>query len=111
MTDPDRFESVIPLDRLRPGAMQRCHIGGRAIVVCRTREGVFAVDNICTHAEARMDEGRLRGMRIVCPLHGASFDVRDGRVLNGPAVRPLAAHPVRVVDGVIQVAVAPEASS
>jgi len=62
------------------------------------------VDNICTHALTRMDEGRLRGVRLICPLHGASFDIRDGRVLGAPASRPLPSYGVRVVDGVIEVA-------
>jgi len=82
-------------------------LAGREVLICRTREGVFALDNICTHAFARMHEGRLRGLRLICPLHGASFDVRDGRVLGAPATEPLARHEVRVVEGMVQVALAP----
>lgn len=82
-------------------------LAGREVLICRTREGVFALDNICTHAFARMHEGRLRGRRLICPLHGASFDVRDGRVLGAPATLALARHEVRVVDGMVQVALAP----
>lgn len=77
---------------------------GREIVLCHTKQGIFALDNICTHAHARMNEGRLRGLRVICPLHGASFDVRDGRVLGPPATVPLAHHAVRVVDGFVEVA-------
>ena len=44
--------------------------------------------------------------RLVCPLHGASFDIRDGRVLGPPALVPLATHPVRVTDGMVEVALA-----
>jgi len=43
----------------------------------------------------------------VCPLHGASFDVRDGRVLGPPAELPLATHPVRIVGDAIEVALSP----
>jgi len=78
-------------------------VGDREIVVCRTKEGVYALDNVCTHAFARLCEGRLRGVRLICPLHGASFDVRDGRVLGAPASRPLEAHAVRVVGERIEV--------
>ena len=63
--------------------------------MCHTKSGVFALDNICSHAYARMSEGRLRGTRLICPLHGASFDVRDGRVLGPPATQPLAATRTR----------------
>ncbi|MDB6091287.1 MAG: hypothetical protein JWN85_4071 [Gammaproteobacteria bacterium] len=85
------------------GSMRTCVIADREIVICHTREGVFALDNICTHAHARMCEGRLRATRLVCPLHGASFDIRDGRVLGPPAMIPLATHEVRVTDGIITV--------
>ncbi len=97
------------LVELPEGRMLACSVEGRALVVCRTREGLFALDDICTHAFARMSEGRLRGTRLVCPLHGAGFDVRDGRVLSGPATRPLATHLARVVGGTIEVALDPAA--
>jgi nitrite reductase/ring-hydroxylating ferredoxin subunit len=102
-----QFEAVLKLAELPQGSMRALLSGGREIVICHTREGVFAVDNICTHAHARLCEGRLRATRLVCPLHGASFDIRDGRVLGPPAVVPLPTHPLRIVDGVIEVAVEP----
>jgi nitrite reductase/ring-hydroxylating ferredoxin subunit len=102
-----QFAAVLQLADVARGSMRACVIGGREIVICHTREGVFALDNLCTHAHARLCEGRLRGMRLVCPLHGASFDIRDGRALGPPAVAPLSAHAVRVVAGAIEVAVSP----
>jgi nitrite reductase/ring-hydroxylating ferredoxin subunit len=101
------FVRVAPLASLREGRMQSFRIAERDIVVCYTKSGVFALDNICTHALARMSEGRLKGERLVCPMHGAMFDVRDGRVLAGPATQPLATHTVRIVDGFIEVALDP----
>jgi nitrite reductase/ring-hydroxylating ferredoxin subunit len=106
-----QFETVLPLAALPPGAMRALEIAGREIVICHTREGVFALDNICTHAHARLCEGRLRARRLVCPLHGASFDLRDGRVLGPPAERPLPTHAVRVVAGTIEVALSPLAAA
>jgi nitrite reductase/ring-hydroxylating ferredoxin subunit len=103
------FTRVTSLAELPEGRMKSCQIAGREIVVCNTKSGVFAVDNICTHAFARMSEGRLRGVRLICPLHGASFDVRNGNVLGAPATRPLVAHTVRVVNGAVEVAVDPNA--
>jgi nitrite reductase/ring-hydroxylating ferredoxin subunit len=100
-----QFEAVLKLGELPMGGMRACLIGGREILICHTREGVFALDNICTHAHARLCEGRLRATRLVCPLHGASFDIRDGRVLGPPAEVALATHAVRIVDGVIELAV------
>jgi len=106
MTD-SVFVPLMSLAEIPTGTMQTRILEGREIVICHTREGLFALDNICTHAHARMCEGRLRATRLVCPLHGASFDVRDGRVLGPPATLPLATHQVRVVEGMIEVTVSP----
>jgi nitrite reductase/ring-hydroxylating ferredoxin subunit len=106
-----QFVAAMKLAELAPGRMRACMIGGREILVCHTREGVFALDNICTHAHARLCEGRLRATRLVCPLHGASFDIRDGRVLGPPAEVPLATHALRVLDGVIEVALSPASAA
>ena len=101
------FVPLMPLAGIPQGRMQTRVLEGREIVICHTRDGLFALDNICTHAHARMCEGRLRANRLICPLHGASFDVRDGRVLGPPATIPLATHEVRVVNGTVEVSVSP----
>jgi 3-phenylpropionate/trans-cinnamate dioxygenase ferredoxin subunit len=96
----------LPLAELAEGGMKTIRAGEREIVVCRTKAGVFAVDNVCTHAYARLSEGRLRGTRLICPLHGAGFDVRDGRALGAPATRALACHALRIEGGRILIEVA-----
>jgi nitrite reductase/ring-hydroxylating ferredoxin subunit len=98
------FQAVAALTDVPPNSMRAFVVDGREIVICHTREGVFALDNICTHAHARLCEGRLRATRLVCPLHGGSFDVRDGRVLGAPAEVALPTHAVRIVAGAIEVA-------
>jgi 3-phenylpropionate/trans-cinnamate dioxygenase ferredoxin subunit len=99
--------ALIPLAELAMGAMRACSIGARDIVVCRTKDGIFALDDICTHAFARLHEGRLRGTRLICPLHGAAFDIRDGRALGAPASQPLVTHRVRLVDEGVEISVTP----
>jgi nitrite reductase/ring-hydroxylating ferredoxin subunit len=106
-----QFEATLQLADVPLGSMRTCLIGGREILICHTREGIFALDNICTHAHARLCEGRLRATRVVCPLHGGSFDIRDGRVLGPPAEVALATHAVRIVEGTIEVALNPSAAS
>jgi nitrite reductase/ring-hydroxylating ferredoxin subunit len=98
------FQKALPLADIPVGSMRPVTLNGKEIVICHTKEGVYALDNICSHAHARMCEGRLRATRIVCPLHGASFDIRDGKVLGPPATQPLASFQVRVVDGTVEVA-------
>ncbi len=98
------FRAVLKLTELPAGSMRAVSLEGRELLLCHTREGVFALDNLCTHADARLCEGRLRATRLLCPLHGGAFDVRDGRVLGGPAQQPLASYPVRIAQEHIEVA-------
>lgn len=89
------------------GRMKGVVLDGHDVVIVHARDGWFALENICSHAYAKMDEGRLRGCRLICPLHGASYDVRDGSVLGAPATTPLRTHRLRIVDDAVEVALSP----
>ena len=107
MTDftPDNYSRVARLDDLTLGKTLCVEVEGREILLCHTAEGVFAVDNLCSHAKARLCEGKLKGQKILCPLHGAAFDVRDGSALTRPAVTPIASHEVKLEDNAILIAI------
>jgi nitrite reductase/ring-hydroxylating ferredoxin subunit len=100
----DAWHVVAQAADFAPGEMRGIVVEGRDVLVCQTKQGWFALDNVCTHAYARLSEGRLRGCRLICPLHGASFDIRDGSVLGLPATAPLKSHRLRITDGCIEVA-------
>jgi len=95
LAEPD-YQRVAATPEIGLGEMLCVELQGHEVLICHLEEGFFAVDNICSHAHARMSEGRLRGHRILCPVHGASFDVRDGSVTRPPATQPLRSHPVRI---------------
>ncbi len=59
--------------------------GRYGVVVCRVAGQLHAVEDNCSHADTPLSEGRLRGAMLVCPLHGAQFDVRDGSHQGPPA--------------------------
>jgi 3-phenylpropionate/trans-cinnamate dioxygenase ferredoxin subunit len=75
-------------------------LGDAGIVVCRVAGTLYAVEDNCSHADTPLSEGRLRGAMLVCPLHGASFDVRDGSHQGPPAWSGIACFPVTEADGV-----------
>ena len=102
-----RFEPAAGTGELSRGKTLLVTVADREILLCHTPEGIYAVDNLCTHAAEKLDSGRLKGCRLHCPLHGAAFDVRDGSALSRPATIPLATYPVRIEGDVIQVGIEP----
>jgi 3-phenylpropionate/trans-cinnamate dioxygenase ferredoxin component len=64
---------------------------------------LFAISDICTHAEASLSEGGVDGETVECPLHGACFDLRTGEALTPPAVEPVQTFPVVVQEDEIYV--------
>ena len=63
----------------------------------------YAIQDLCTHDDAPLGQGRVVGCEIECARHGAKFDVTDGSATALPAFRPIATFPVRIKDGVIEV--------
>jgi 3-phenylpropionate/trans-cinnamate dioxygenase ferredoxin subunit len=78
-------------------------VEGTAVVVCRFKDEYFAIENRCSHALSTFEDGRMRGYRMMCPLHGAAFDIRDGSALSLPAKQPIRSFPLRTVDGMIEI--------
>jgi naphthalene 1,2-dioxygenase system ferredoxin subunit len=88
---------------LTEGEILGVEVEGRSIALYATDVGLFATDNICTHAYACLSDGWLDGEVIECPLHAARFDIRTGKVLDPPATDDLKTYQVRLVGDEIQV--------
>ena len=69
----------------------------------KIKDEYFAIDAWCSHARASLVHGEVVDHEVQCPLHGARFDLRTGRHLSPPAVRPVARYEVKVEDGKILV--------
>ena len=64
------------------GMICRDHMGSQ-ILLAKVDGEIFAMDNVCTHAGAPLDEGELGAegpYLVTCPWHDAHFDVRTGEV-------------------------------
>ncbi|QGJ68466.1 Ferredoxin subunit of nitrite reductase and ring-hydroxylating dioxygenase [Planctomycetales bacterium 10988] len=64
----------------------------------------FALEDQCSHAAVPLSDGNLEEGAIVCPMHGAKFDIRSGAALTMPAIRPIQSFPVKVEDDDIYIA-------
>jgi uncharacterized membrane protein/nitrite reductase/ring-hydroxylating ferredoxin subunit len=83
---------------LMENQMKLIHIGDKRIVVARTREGLVAFDDHCTHRGGSLASGTMICETVQCPWHGSQFDVKTGAVKSGPAKESIKAYNV-VVEG------------
>jgi anthranilate 1,2-dioxygenase ferredoxin component len=79
-------------------------IEGWHVLIARTDDGLFAINDRCTHQASLLSTGRIRRGAVMCPLHGARFDVSTGKCLGG-AYRDLRTFALRVENGMIEVAI------
>lgn len=99
----DGYQPVTPAD-LALGQTRCVAVDGTGVIVARGQDGqYYAVERLCSHAALPLDGGRVRGASIVCPHHGARFELKSGRVLGPPAYAAIAAFPTRERDGQVEV--------
>ena len=102
-TSPARWIDVLADAALRDEAIAGVCIGEHAIVIVRRGQALHALAGICPHNHARLAGGELDGTVLVCPGHRARFRLEDGVCEPGFSLPALAAYPVRVRAGRIQV--------
>lgn len=99
------FYAVAKVEEIPPGERLFVEIGDVPIVVFNIAGKLFAIGDICTHDDGPLGDGDLDGHQIICPRHGARFDVRNGKVLSLPAVVDIPTYPVRITEDDIEVGV------
>ena len=78
-------------------------IGDLEIAVARNEDEVFALQDLCSHAEVALSEGEVEDCMIECWMHGSRFDLRSGKPTGLPATEPVSTFPVDVRDGDVYV--------
>jgi len=91
------------LEKLESG--KEVQAGGCAIAVFCRGGAYYAIENTCPHRGGSLAEGMLDNDAVVCPWHGARFDIKTGAVLGPPAEQGVKSFPVRVNGGDVEVEV------
>ena len=103
----EHWQPVIAVEELQDARSARVTVDGGEAFVVRNGEALYAIGLRCTHQGAPLDRGVLHltgsPITVTCPAHGSMFDLTDGQVRRGPAMHPVPAFDVRVVDGVVEV--------
>ena len=74
----------------------RVVLDGQPICIARSQGEVFAISDVCSHADVALSEGEVENGTIECWLHGSRFDLRTGAPTGLPANRPVPTFPVTV---------------
>jgi 3-phenylpropionate/trans-cinnamate dioxygenase ferredoxin component len=99
------FLEIGPVSDLPSGERMFLEIGDEPVVIFNLAGNIYAIGDVCTHDGGPLGDGELDGYQIICPRHGARFDIRDGKVLTMPAVVDAPSFPVDVQDGIIYLGV------
>ena len=87
---------VASLSELADDTAVRVDVAGTPVCLARSQGQVFAVNDICSHADVSLAEGDVEDGTVECWLHGSRFDLRTGMPTGLPATKPVATYPVTV---------------
>jgi 3-phenylpropionate/trans-cinnamate dioxygenase ferredoxin subunit len=90
------FTRACSLNDLAEGESFAAEVNGEPVAIVRTEGEVFAIRDVCSHAEVALTEGEVDGYTIECWLHGSCFDLRTGEPTNKPATTPVPVYPVKI---------------
>lgn len=100
---PGDWTAVLPASDLPENTPTRVEAGKVGVLLVRKGDEIFALGEVCSHLAGPLAEGELQDCSIICPWHGSRFDLRDGKVLDGPATFPQPRFETRIQDGQIEV--------
>ena len=84
---------------LPPGSARSIQVAGKSVAVFNVDGVVYAIDNECTHDGGPLSEGVVGDGCVVCPWHGAEFDLFTGKALTPPAVEDVQSYKVILSGG------------
>jgi len=87
------------------GTAKRVMLDGVPVAIVRSDGEVYAIHDVCSHANVALSEGEVEGQTIECWLHGSRFDLVTGRPTGLPATQPVAVYPVKIDGDSVLVAV------
>jgi nitrite reductase/ring-hydroxylating ferredoxin subunit len=75
----------------------------KSIALFKLDDGVYALDNVCSHEYSELVEGMIIKGDVLCPKHGSRFEIRTGAVKDLPATQPVRTYETKIEDGYVWV--------
>jgi 3-phenylpropionate/trans-cinnamate dioxygenase ferredoxin subunit len=107
MSEREGWQPACPLADIPDGAAARVEFGtgSELVPVClvHTEGEVFAIRDVCSHADVPLSEGEVEGTTVECWLHGSRFDLRSGKPTGLPATVPVPIYETKISDGTVYI--------
>ena len=97
------FQKVASVQEVPVGKGKQVVLNGQKIALFHAEGGFHAIEDSCCHRGASLWEGELDGTEVICPWHGARFDLTTGAALCPPASRDQLCYPVQLVGDEIHI--------
>jgi 3-phenylpropionate/trans-cinnamate dioxygenase ferredoxin subunit len=95
--------AACPAAAVPDGAAVRVELGDEPVCLVRTEGSVYAIRDVCSHADVPLSEGEVEGTTVECWLHGSRFDLRTGKPTGIPATEPVPVYETKVSDDTVYV--------
>ena len=98
-----QYVTFCKTDELKAGEREVFDLDIGSIILFNVDGAFYAIENLCSHEEYELADGKLDGCIIACSKHGATFDIRSGQHLTTPAYFPIKIFPTRIENDEVQV--------
>ena len=93
----DGYVRVAAVGEIAEGHSKLVEVDDVRVALFNLRGEIYAIEDVCTHDGGPLVEGTIcNDHEVVCPRHGARFDIRSGAALSFPAIRPTRSLEVRI---------------
>jgi 3-phenylpropionate/trans-cinnamate dioxygenase ferredoxin subunit len=90
------FQRVCAVSDVPDGGAIRVMVDGVPVAIVRSDGTIYAIHDVCSHANVALSEGEVEDQTIECWLHGSRFDLVSGRPTGLPATKPVPVYPVKI---------------
>jgi 3-phenylpropionate/trans-cinnamate dioxygenase ferredoxin component len=92
VTETSTWQRVCALADLPEEGAVRVWLGDQPVCVARSRGEIFALHDVCSHAEVALSDGEVEDGTVECWLHGSRFDLRTGKPTGLPATKSVGTY-------------------
>ena len=90
------FVKVAETEDVQVSQTMAVEVNDERICLANVNGKYYAIGNVCTHMGGPLAEGKLEDYIVQCPWHGSRYDIRSGKVVRPPAMKPEPTYEVKV---------------